>query len=121
MKDLLGAICSSMCIVHCLLTPILLLFGISGAGIAFIESEWVHLVLAIPMVALAFWSMLLGWRAHRQSKPILFAGSGLILLFSSLTIGEQYEAYLAVTAGLLLISAHLFNLKLIKQSALQWV
>lgn len=120
MKDLLGAICSSICIVHCLLTPILLLLGVSGVGIAFIESEWVHLVLAVPMVALAFWSIFLGWRAHRQSRPILFAGGGLILLFSSLVIGGQYETYLAVAAGLLLIFAHLFNLKLIKQSTLQW-
>ena len=121
MKDLLGILCSGMCIIHCLLTPILLLLGASGVGIVFIDSEWVHLVLAIPMVALAFWSIFLGWKAHRKSKPIFFAGGGLILLFSSLIISEQYEAYLAITAGLLLISAHLFNLKLVKQSALQWV
>lgn len=120
MKDVWGVVCSSMCIVHCLLTPILLVLGASSVGIAFLESEWVHIVLAVPMVTLAIWSVVLGWRSHQQAKPLIFAGAGLILLFSSLMADEQYEVYLAVVAGLLLISAHLLNLKLVKQTTLQW-
>jgi len=120
MKDVWGIICSGLCIVHCLFIPVLFVLGVSSASIAYLESEWVHLVLAVPMITLAVWSVFLGWRAHRQVKPIVFASSGLILLFSSLIAAEQYEVYLATTAGLLLISAHLSNLKLVKQTTAQW-
>ena len=120
MKDVWGVICSGLCIVHCLFIPVLLVFGITSASVALFESEWVHLILAVPMIVLAVWSIFQGWRAHQKSKPVILAASGLVFLLGSLTAAEHYEVYLAVAAGLLLIFAHLFNLKLMKQYALQW-
>ncbi|MCH9697300.1 MAG: MerC domain-containing protein [Gammaproteobacteria bacterium] len=119
MKDILGATISGLCIIHCMLTPVLLIMGISMAGLSFLESEWVHQLLAVPMVLLLVWSISHGWRIHRQRQPVLFGLAGLLLLIASLSTTDVLETCLAVSAGLILILAHLLNRKLIRNGAMQ--
>lgn len=119
MKDILGAAVSGLCIVHCIITPVLLIMGISMAGLSFLESEWIHQLLAVPMVLLLVWSISLGWRIHRQRQPVIFGFTGLLLLAASLSTTDVLETCLAVSAGLILIIAHLLNRKLIKHGAMQ--
>lgn len=119
MKDIFGATISGLCIVHCMLTPVLLVMGISIAGLSFLESEWIHQLLAVPMVLLLVWSISQGWSIHRQRQPVIFGLTGLLLLAASLTTTDTLETCLAVSAGIILILAHLLNRKLIRNGAMQ--
>lgn len=121
MKDLFGVACSSLCIIHCALTPILLVFGVSSLGLALLESEWVHLVLAVLMFVLAALSFPKGYKIHQHVMPLVFGGVGVLLMLGSLIAGEALEAYFAVSAGLALILGHAINRHFLKTQRLQSV
>jgi len=113
MKDQLGSLCSFLCIVHCSLTPLFLIFGLSIVDIAFLENEWIHRLIAIPMVLLMLLSIPVSIKSHGKYQPFLIGGIGLLVLFWSLLAAEEIEAYLTVVAGLLLMTAHVLNRKLL--------
>ncbi len=109
MKDLLGSFCSGICIVHCLLVPLLVVFGISIAGVSLLESERIHIALTLPIIVFSLWSLPQGWKTYQQWPPIIFGSITVLLILISLFAEEALVPYLAVTAGLLLIAAHLLN------------
>ena len=113
MKDHLGSLCSFLCIVHCSLNPLLLIFGLTIVDIAFLENEWIHRVIAIPMVLLMLLSIPTSIKLHGNYQPFVIGGLGLFVLFWSLLAAEEVESYLTVAAGLLLMTSHLLNRKLL--------
>lgn len=115
MKDLLAASVSGLCILHCFLTPLLLVFGAAGTLSAVLSSEWVHYLLLLPVLLLAALSLPAGRRLHRNNKPAVLAVGGILLLFLALSAPESLESSLTVSAGFLLIGAHLYNRQLCRQ------
>jgi hypothetical protein len=113
MKDLFGVACSSLCIIHCLATPVLLAAGIPIVGLSALEGEGTHLFFAILVVVVALWSFPSGWRSHKNLIPGALALAGLSFLLLTPILGESMELALAIIAGLILITAHLVNRKLI--------
>ena len=101
---------SALCLVHCLLLPVVaaLLPALAAAG----EGEWMHLlfvVLAVPLAAAAL------WRAHRLRRLpgllLALAGTGIAGLLAG-ALGwpsEALETPLTVTGGVLLAAAHVWN------------
>ena len=117
MKDLLAASASGLCILHCLLTPLLLMLGAAGAMSAILSSEWVHYLLLVPVLLLAALSLPAGKRRHHNNAPSLLALVGIVLLLLALVAPVALESTLSVSAGLLLIAAHLYNRQLCKRVA----
>lgn len=115
MKDFLGACLSGLCLLHCLLVPLLL--TMSGAGVmgAWIGADWVHYVLIAPISLLLVWSLPFAWRQHRHRYPLVIGVTGLSLLLLSLWVSESAEPFFAVIGSLGLISAHLLNGHLLKK------
>lgn len=111
-KDYMGALASFLCLMHCLAGPVLIAFGVSVAGLSVIGNERVHLFLVIPIVLFAAWSLPASFSKHRQPVPVMIALIGIVLLLLGLMI-ESYELPLTVAASLLLMSAHLYNRKLL--------
>lgn len=109
MKDLLGIVCSALCLIHCALSPILLLLGLSSLGLAFLEAEWVHVLLAFPMIILAVLSFPRSYRLHQHVLPLFMGMLGIALLLGSFFVDHEYEVYFAISAGIALIAAHLMN------------
>ena len=114
MKDLFAAYLSGLCILHCLLTPILL--GLGGAGLLghWLGEEWVHYVLIVPVLLLVGWSLPAARQRHRQPAPLWLGITGAGLMLLSLLVPAALEPWLAISAGTLLIAAHLFNRHLLK-------
>jgi len=114
MKDLVAAYISGLCILHCLLTPILLALG--GAGVLghWLEAEWVHYALIAPILLLVIWSLPAARRQHQQHAPLWLGLAGAGLMLMSLWVPARLEPVLAVSAGILLMAAHLFNRHLLK-------
>lgn len=109
MKDFLGVCLSGLCILHCLLTPLLLALGGVGLIGVWFESAWVHYLLLAPICLVLVWSLPLAWIKHRNLSPLLLGAAGFSVLLLSLFVPETIEPILAIAGSLGLIMAHLFN------------
>jgi hypothetical protein len=108
-KDFLGVCLSGLCILHCLLTPLLLALGGVGVIGVWFESAWVHYLLLAPICLVLVWSLPLAWIKHRNSSPLLLGAAGFSVLLLSLFVPETVEPVVAIAGSLVLITAHLFN------------
>ncbi|HEX5793317.1 MAG TPA: MerC domain-containing protein [Rheinheimera sp.] len=113
MKDLIAAMLSGLCVVHCLATPVLLALGSSGLLLGVFSSDWFHYLMLLPISVLLVWSLPGGWCMHQRKAPFALGLTGFLVLSASLFVPHQAEAALAISGGLLLISAHLYNRKLL--------
>ena len=113
MKDIIAAALSGLCVVHCLATPILLALGSSGLLLGIFSSEWFHYLMLLPISVLLAWSLPGGWCVHQRKTPFLIGLSGFLVLVAALFAPHEAEATLSISGGMLLISAHLYNRKLL--------
>jgi hypothetical protein len=113
MKDIVGAGCSGLCICHCLLTPLLLASGVFGGSLLFLESEWIHRLLLIPVVILAFIAVLSIVKRQSDWMLLIFALFGVGIMLSAIVyeerFGESFEQMATIIGGLLLVALHLIN------------
>lgn len=105
MKDNLGVLCSGLCLVHCVLVPVMMILG----TVTILSVEWIHYVILFLVIALAVFSLPASYNKHGSWYPIAFALAGLLILSSSLLIPESLEWMLTVPGSLLMIWAHLLN------------
>lgn len=104
---------STLCLVHCLALPLLLLL-LPSAAEAFVRSEIFHYV-AVGLVApFAFIAFMLGYRRHRVLPPALVGAMGVAFLLLALlpSIGGSAALWITVGGSLLLILGHLMNWRL---------
>ena len=136
--DVLGAGLSALCLVHCLLLPLLPLL-LAVPALPVIHDERVHtglLVVILPIALVALWR---GLRHHgRIGVPACGALGAVLLILGALTerfgighfgtptvlaehFGEHFgtpiETSLTVLGSVLLSSAHLFNRRCIHRAA----
>ncbi len=71
MKDKMAVFFSGLCLVHCVLTPLIIGVGVMGFVGDMLESEWVHIVMLFPVVALAVFSLPSAYRSHRTHWPMV--------------------------------------------------
>lgn len=116
MKDAFAMACSGLCLCHCLLTPVLVAMGGLGMFAAALESEVIHQILLVPVVALALASLPFSFRHHLRWPPLWLGALGGAFLFASITVPESLKAVFAVLAGLLFISAHLLNRRYLRHA-----
>ncbi len=113
MKDLLGVLSSSLCVVHCLVLPVAVAAGLPFVGTALLSGEGVHLAFSCLVILLAAWAFPYGWLRHRHALPGVIAMFGIGLLMLTLIATEVLEVYLATLAACSLIAAHLMNRRLL--------
>lgn len=110
--DKLGIFLSSLCAIHCLVTPLLVLaLPVMGE---FFEQEWVHLTMAlfvVPVGLFAFWS---GYKHHHQGKVFALGVLGLSMVGgASLAPHEWVEFWghdmVTILGSMFLIIAHVLN------------
>lgn len=112
--DLFAISVSSVCMVHCVGLPLILL-ALPGLLTAFNWPEEVHVFavcLAIPASSLAVYSR---WRklyAAQRRSIITMMVMGLSLLIGALFMREEWqETVLTVCGSVALISAHVMNMR----------
>ncbi|GLS26812.1 MerC domain-containing protein [Marinibactrum halimedae] len=108
MKDHVASLCSGLCLLHCLLAPFVIALGGLGIISSILSSEWVHILLVIPVVILVLLSIPSGYLQHRHYLPGLLAISGLLSVFGGLWFEEQ-EVIFTAAGSLLLIAGHQSN------------
>lgn len=112
-SNAMGASCSGLCICHCLLTPVLLGSGLLGGGVLFLESEWIHRLLLVPVVLLALITVLSLYKRQSDGALMILAILGVGLMVSAITFehhfGKNFEQVATVIGGTLLVAFHLIN------------
>lgn len=110
--DKIGILLSTLCAIHCLVTPLLVL-TLPILGQAF-EEEWVHLVMAlfvVPVGGVAFWS---GYKHHKKMKVFALGIMGLTLVGGASLVSHSWVEFfghdlITIFGSTFLITAHILN------------
>lgn len=113
MKDTIGMFVSGLCLLHCLLTPVLLALGGFGVVGALLGDKLFHLALLLPVLFLALASFPRACRRHRRPAVMVAGFSGLLLLVVALSLEGAWELLVSVGGAGLLVAAHWANRRLL--------
>lgn len=110
--DKIGIFLSTLCAIHCLVTPLLVL-ALPVLGEAF-EATWVHWTMAlviVPVGVFAFWS---GYKHHKQSKVFGLGLAGLFLVTAGSVLPHEMVEFfeydlVTIVGSILLVTAHILN------------
>lgn len=114
--DKIAMVLSALCLIHCLLTPIILIaFPVLQA---FSHDYEFHFWMALVLTVLAGLAFYRGYRVHRKMRIFAFGAIGLIFLvlglFSPVLLhydSLKFEITLTSIGSLILIYTHLTNIK----------
>lgn len=113
MKDKLGIFFSSLCLCHCVLTPILILLLGTNMFLSGLENEWVHKLLLLPVILMALSSIPKRWLATKNQWLLISSGIGLVTLITAQFNHGPSEVLLTMLGSTCLIAAHLLSIKLV--------
>ncbi|NVK56778.1 MAG: MerC domain-containing protein [Alteromonadaceae bacterium] len=108
---------SSLCVIHCLATPLLVII-LPSVGTLFMNNhEFFHEVILFFVLPVGLVALLAGYRHHRNRGVLTIGLIGLsLLLFTALfghdTLGEAGEIVMTILASLIIAAAHLRNFRL---------
>jgi hypothetical protein len=111
--DEIGIWTSTLCVIHCLLTPVVL--SLSAVSVHFLPSEErTHRTLAVAIAALGAIALVRGYRNHRSSRVLLLMLVGLAFIFGGAWWGDRLpshavEVLVTLTGGGFMIAAHKLN------------
>lgn len=78
--DKTAIVLSSLCVLHCIASPLLLLLVPLIAGVAFITDESIHLGLLALVVPISLSTLLIIVKQHRGRRVLSFIGAGALCL-----------------------------------------
>src|ERR1700760_1661740 len=111
--DQIGVWTSTLCVVHCLLTPIVL--SLSAVSAHFLPSEErTHRTLAVAIAALGAFALIKGYRRHRSSRVLMLMVIGLAFIFGGAYWGNHLpshavEVVVTLVGSGFMIAAHRTN------------
>ncbi len=100
---------STLCIVHCLATPFLVLALPSLAGFFSETVEWLLVLLVVPVSAAAFVPT---WLKHRNGRLLASFLVGLALILTSQTLfhaGHGFWRYAVMVTGTLVVAVTIYR------------
>lgn len=119
-----AAICASaVCLVQCLVLPVLLVIS-PLVSLGFFGSELFHLLLLGLILPLSLIAFTLGYRRHRNSLMLVPGLTGLAVITAAALLeggllGPLAAALLTSLGGLLLITGHWMNLRQRRQACVR--
>jgi hypothetical protein len=111
--DQIGVWTSTLCVVHCLLTPVVL--SLSAVSAHFLPSEErTHRTLAVAIAALGAIALVKGYRNHRSLRVLLLMVAGLAFIFGGAFWGDHLpshgvEVLVTLIGSGFMIAAHRTN------------
>jgi|SRR5579862_2718254 len=111
--DRAGIIASTLCFIHCLLTPVIL--SLSSVWVHYLPSEErFHRLLALIVAAIGCFAIVSGYRKHRRPRVLVLMGAGLSCIFLGAYFGDHLPSHVAevlvtMMGSILMITAHRFN------------
>jgi hypothetical protein len=106
--DRLGFALSGLCLIHCLLLPIIIaILPVMSSIIP--EHEVVHFVMIAMAIPISGTAIFKGYLHHRVAAIPLIGAAGLLFLLIGALLGGAFDVPVTVTGSLLLATAHLRN------------
>ncbi len=111
--DRIGVWASALCIVHCLLTPVLL--SVSAVFAHFLPAdEPVHRFLAVAIALIGAIALVRGIRIHRRRRVLYLMAAGLACIFFGAFAGNHLpghwaEVGITFLGSILMIWSHRLN------------
>jgi uncharacterized membrane protein YfcA len=111
--DHLGIAASALCVVHCILTPVLISLSAVAAHLLPAE-ENTHRAFAVLVTLLGAIALLSGFRKHGRRRILVLMAAGLALILTGACCGEHLPSHLAevlvtLSGSALMITAHRMN------------
>ncbi len=109
--DKIGLAAASICAIHCLLLPVVLVALPWLEGL--FPHAWFHALIlgvTIPMALMAFYH---GYKQHRTWAPVIWATGGIIGLVTGILMHENYvmERVFSLIGSFLLLVGHAKNIR----------
>jgi hypothetical protein len=111
--DNLGIWASTLCVVHCIVTPVLI--SMSAVFAHFIPGEEkTHRTLAVGVATLSAIALVKGFRTHGHRRILGLMTLGLGFIFAGAFYGDRlpshvYEVAVTMTGSVMMIYAHRMN------------
>jgi hypothetical protein len=111
--DQVGVWTSTLCVIHCVLTPVLLSLSVVSAH--FLPSEErTHRTLAVAIAALGAIALVNGYRRHRSWRVLALMAVGLVFIFDGAYWGDHLpshpaEVLVTMIGSGFMIAAHRTN------------
>ena len=112
-----AAICfSSLCVLHCLLLPVLLVAYPIGIVVT-LSDEIFHQIMVSVALPLSLASLYVGYGHHKRNQLVVLGGIGIVMLVLPLItphelISESGETWLTVAGAVIVCMAHVVNFRL---------
>lgn len=119
--DLSAIALSGLCLIHCLALPLLMsmlpwLAWLDG------HAAWIHAWLLMLIAPLSAWALSRGCRQHGR-RPVLYAGllaiSALVAAVVVAPRAPALEAPLTLLGSVMLVSIHVWNLRMLARRRLR--
>ena len=110
--DRLGISASMLCVVHCLVTPFLVL--LIPLMSTHLSDNWFHLLIFIVVLPVAIYALWRGYRLHRMKRVLGLGAFGLALMCFGTFVHTSdiwAESEVMICAGLILSAAHFINMR----------
>lgn len=112
--DKLGVFVSSLCIVHCLLLPVLIVAFPTLASFLNLDEEKTHLLLMAFLVPAALFAVYSGYRMHGEYSPMKWLVLGLLFVifgtfFAHALFGHDWEPLFVILGSIFLVRGHILN------------
>lgn len=115
LADRFGATASFLCALHCALLPAVIAL-LPALGLGFLADHAFERVFVAFSVGLALTSLYFGFRRHHRLAAFLFMVPGVVLLIAGVVFagdhGNMFHAALVSLGGVLVMCAHIANLRL---------
>lgn len=126
LSDKVAITLSGLCIMHCVLLPVILLL-LPSAAAQLAANEEIHLVLVVLVVPISLYALTMGCRQHNKRRVILMGAIGLSCLLMAITIENNpliaafensifIERALTIVGALLIGVAHVDNYRYCQRS-----
>jgi hypothetical protein len=116
MMDIAGVFASTICTVHCLLLPLVVLL-LPVLAKPLLQHDYVHMALAGFVFTFCLMAFIPGYLKHRDARLLWFGGMGVALVFFATFVarqwGEVVEASVITAGNTVIIFCHLLNRKLL--------
>lgn len=112
--DKVGIGLSALCMVHCLVSPFLLLLLPTVGTLYASGAEQFHWLMAIVVLPVALFAFVRGFRHHRRAMTLVLGLAGVACLYAALAFHELFASDLPHTlftlaGSVLLLVGHVMN------------
>lgn len=111
--DAIGILLSAACMLHCLLLPVVVAYGVGGLVMG-LDTEWTHVVMLAIVIPVSGLALVGGWVRHRRATVLALGVAGVALLALAAFVfhpyfGKTADALVTTLGGGLLAVAHWRN------------